>query len=46
MVGHTPAGHALVVVATKRVVQRDMRDACLLPEADFLAPVFLGACAG
>jgi hypothetical protein len=46
MVGHAPAGHALVVVAAEGVVQRDMRDACLLPEADFLAPVLFGACAG
>src|SRR5262249_45304827 len=28
------------------VVQRDMRDACLLPEGDFLAPFLFGACAG
>jgi hypothetical protein len=46
MVGHAPAGHALVVVAAKGVVQRDMRDAHLFPEADFLAPVLFGACAG
>src|SRR3984893_17140773 len=46
MVGHAPAGHALVVVAAKGVVQRDMRDARLFPEADFLAPVLFGACAG
>ena len=43
MVGHAPAGHALVVIAAKGVVQRDMRDARLLPEADFLAPVLFGA---
>src|SRR6185312_140939 len=46
MVGHAPAGHALVVIAAEGVVQRDVRDARLLPEADFLAPVFFGACAG
>src|SRR3954452_10529528 len=46
MVAHAPAGHALVVVAAKSVVQRDMRDTGLLPEADFLAPVLFGACAG
>src|SRR5260221_9170719 len=46
MVGHAPAGHALVVVAGEGVVQRDMRDARLLPEADFLSPVVFGAGAG
>ena len=46
VVGHAAAGHALVVVAAKSVVQRDMRDAGLLPEADFLAPVLFGAGAG
>src|SRR3984957_9173896 len=46
MVGHASAGHALVVIAGEGVVQRDMRNACLLPEADFLAPVLFGASAG
>src|SRR4051794_31127371 len=46
VVGHAPAGHALVVIAAKRVVQRDMRDAGFLPEADFLTPVLFGAGAG
>jgi hypothetical protein len=27
MVGHVPAGHALVVVAAEGIVQRDMREA-------------------
>src|SRR5580698_9083690 len=36
MVGHAAAGHALVVVAAEGVVQRDMGDARLLPEAEFL----------
>src|SRR5690242_13003331 len=45
MVGHAPAGHALVVVAAEGVMQRDMRDAGLLPEVDFLAPVLLRASA-
>ena len=46
MVGHAPAGHALVVVAAEGVVQRDMRDAGLLPEADLLAPVIFSTSAG
>jgi hypothetical protein len=46
MVAHAPARHALVVIAAKSVVQRDMCDTRLLPEADFLAPVLLCACAG
>jgi hypothetical protein len=32
-----------VVVSAEGVVQRDMRDARLLPEADFLAPILFGA---
>jgi len=46
MVGHAPAGHALVVVSAEGVVQRDVGDACLLPEVDFLAPVLFGARTG
>src|ERR1700751_1974806 len=46
MAGHAPAGHALVMVAGEGVVQRNMRDARLLPEADFLAPILFGSCAG
>jgi len=46
MIFHAPAGHALVVIAAEGVVQRDMRDAGLFPEADFLAPVLFVACAG
>src|SRR5689334_19927707 len=41
MVAHAAAGHALVVVAAKRVVQGDMRNTRLLPETDFLAPLLL-----
>src|SRR3954449_1745984 len=43
MVAYGPAGHALVMIAAKGVVQGHMRDARFLPETDFLAPVPFGA---